>query len=36
MKPTDVNSSAYIYSSKEINHKDPKFKIGDIVRITKY
>ena len=23
-------------SSKEINNKDPKFKIGNIVRISKY
>ena len=28
--------STYIDSSKEINDKDPKFKIGDIVRISKY
>ena len=32
MKPADVKSSTYIDSSKEINNKDPKFKIGDIVR----
>ena len=36
MKPVDVKSSTYIYSSKEINDKHPKFKIGDIVRISKY
>ena len=36
MKPVDVKSSLYIDSSKEINDKDPKFKIGDIVRISKY
>ena len=36
MKPTDVKSNTYIDSSKEINNKDPKFKIGDIVRISKY
>ena len=36
MKPVDVKSSTYIDSSKEINDKDPKFKIGDIVRISKY
>ena len=36
MKPVDVKSSIYIGSSKEINNKVPKFKIGDIVRITKY
>ena len=29
MKPVDVKSSTYIDSSKEINYKDPKFKIGD-------
>ena len=34
MKPVDVKSSTYINSSKEINDKDPKFKIGDIVRIS--
>ena len=36
MKPVDVKSNTYINSSKEINNKDPKFKIGDIVRIPKY
>ena len=36
MKPTYVKSSTYIDSSKEINDKDPKFKIGDIVRISKH
>ena len=36
MKPVDVKSSAYNDSSKENNNKDPKFKIGDIVRISKY
>ena len=35
MKPVDVKSNTYIDSSKEINDKDPKFKIGDIVRISK-
>ena len=29
-------TSTYIESSKKINNKDPKFKIGDIVRISKY
>ena len=28
MKPLDVKSNKYIYSSKDINDKDPKFKIG--------
>ena len=36
MKSVDVKSSTYIDSSKEINNKDPKFKIGDIVRISSY
>ena len=36
MKPVDVKSSTHIDSSNEINDKDPKFKIGDIVRISKY
>ena len=35
IKPVDVKSSTYIDSSKEINGKDPKCKIGDIVRISK-
>ena len=36
MKPVDVRPSTYIKSSKEINYQDPKSKIGDIVRISKY
>ena len=36
IKPVDVNSNTYINSSKEINNKDFKFKIGDVVRISKY
>ena len=36
MKSVDVKSSTYIDSSKEINDEDPKFKIVDIVRISKY
>ena len=36
MKPVDVKSNIYINSSKEINDEDPKFKIGSIVRISKY
>ena len=36
MKPVDVKSNTYIDSSKEINNKDPKIKIGDTVRILKY
>ena len=36
MKLFDIKSNTYIGSSKEINNEDPKFKIGDIVRISKY
>ena len=36
MKPLDVKSNTFTNSSKEINDKDPKFKIDDIVRISKY
>ena len=36
MKPVDIKSSTYINSSKEINDKDPKFKIEDIARTSKY
>ena len=36
MKPIDVKSNTNIDSSKEINNKNPKFKISDIVRISKY
>ena len=36
MKPADVKSSKYIDSSKEINDKDPKFRIDNIVRMSKY
>ena len=36
MKPVDVKPNTYIESSKEINNKNPKFKIDDTVRISKY
>ena len=36
MKPVDVEQNTYIGSSKEINDKNPKFKIGDKIRISKY
>ena len=35
MKTVDVKLNTYIEFSKEINNKDLKFKIGDIVRISK-
>ena len=34
MKPFDVKSSTYFDSSREINDKDSKFKIDDIVSIS--
>ena len=36
MKPDDVKDNTYINADKEINNKDPKFKVGDHVRISKY
>ena len=36
MKTVDVNSSTFIESSKEINNKGPKFRIGNIEIISKY
>ena len=36
MKPIDVKDNTYINVDKEINNKDPKFKVGDRVRISKY
>ena len=36
MKPTDVKDNTYINTDKETNDKDPKFKVGDPVRISKY
>ena len=36
IKPTDVKNNTYISFGKEINDKDPKFKVGDHVRISKY
>ena len=36
IKPIDVKDNTYINADKEINNKDPKFKVGDYVRISKY
>ena len=35
MKPSDVTDNTIIDFKKEINDKDPKFKVGDRVRISK-
>ena len=36
MKPIDVKDNTYINTDKEINNKDPNFKVGDHARISKY
>ena len=36
MKPDDVKDNTYIDFKKKVNGKDPKFKVGDHVRISKY
>ena len=36
MRHIDVKDNTYINADKEINNKDPKFKVGDHVRISKY
>ena len=36
MKPVDVKDNAYIDFKKQVNDKNPKFKVGDHVRICKY
>ena len=36
MKPTDVKDNTYIDFGKEVNDQDPKFDVGDLVRISKY
>ena len=35
MKPVDVKSRTCIVFNKENNKEDPKFKVGDLVRISK-
>ena len=36
LKPVDVKSNTYIESSKKTNDKNPKFRIVDTVRLSKY
>ena len=36
MKPLDVKDNTYINTDKEINNKDPKFRVSDHVKISKY
>ena len=36
MNPVDVKNNTCIDSNKEVSNKDPKFKVGDHVKILKY
>ena len=36
MKTIDVTSDSYVEYNEDFNKKDPKFKVGDHVRISKY
>ena len=36
MRPIDVKDNTYINTDKKFNDKDPKFKVGDHVRRSKY
>ena len=36
MKPTDVGGDSFAKYNEESNEKDPKFKVGDHVRISKF
>ena len=35
MKPIELKDNTYINIGKDVNDKDPKFKVGDHVRISK-
>ena len=36
MKPTDVTSDSYAEYNEDSHETEPKFKVGDLVRISKY
>ena len=36
MKPIDVKDDSYAEYNEDSNNKNPKFKVGDHVRISKY
>ena len=36
VKPIDVTSDSYVEYNEDSNEKDPKFKVGDRVRISKF
>ena len=36
MKPFDIKDNTYTDFNKQVNDRDPKFKVGDNIRISKY
>ena len=36
MKPIDITGDSYVEYNENLNKKDPKFKVGDHIRISKY
>ena len=36
MKPIDIKGNTYIDFGKEVDDNDPRFQVGDHVRISKY
>ena len=36
MKPVDVTSDSYAEYNENSNEKDPRFKVGGLLRISKY
>ena len=36
MKPIDFKDNTYINIGKEVNDKNPKFKVGKNIKIQKY
>ena len=36
MNPVDVKNDTHIDFDKDVSDKDPKFQVGDHVRISKY
>ena len=36
MKPIDAKNNTYINIDKDVNDKDPKFQVGDHIRISKH
>ena len=35
MKPTEIKSNSYAEYNVDFNEKDPKFQVGDYIRISK-